>query len=199
VVDDSAERRRDAESDNTVREDGRFFSTENTAQFGRFTIPFPFSAIIGILAIPLLFIAAGLSVPYMAVRNILESQREGAFRRTMSLAGRTISWPDALLEVSDSHGTLLEEYISIKGPYRLWVTSENLAEASPFPCCFEEFPWFDEAYKHFFQWCRSRYTAPDTGIAKLIDIHDVPEETIRASLGFLRTNHRCVSVGHLPE
>lgn len=93
----------------------------------------------------------------------------------------------------------MEEYISIKGPYRLWVTSENLAEASPFPCCFEELPWFDEGYKDFFQWCRSRYTASATGIAKLVDIHDVPEETIRTSLGFLRTNRRCVSVGHLPD
>lgn len=185
--------------DHTDYQDNRFFSRSNTAHFGRVTIPFPFSAIIGIVALPLLFVGAGLSLPFTAVRRFVVNWREEKFRRKMSRAGRTISWPDAVIEVERSQGTFVVEYISAKGPSRLWVTSDDLAQTSPSPCCFEMWPWPAEVYRDFFRWCGARYTASDHGLARLVEIKDVPYETLSATLDCSRTNKRCVSIVRLPE
>lgn len=195
---ESSQRQGDATPDSPRGDSGLFFSQENTAQIGRFTIPFPFSAIVGILALPLLLIGGALSVPYTAVRNFVVARREEKHRRAMELAGRTIAWQDALSAVHQAQGTFVEEYFSFKGPYRLWFTAENVAQTSPFPCVFEELPWFHDCHEAFFEWTRARFTDVG-GNAKLVGIQNVPPGTIRKALAEERQSQRCVSIANLPR
>lgn len=175
----------------------RFFSSANTAKIGRFTIPFPFSAILGILAMPALLVAAALSVPYSIVRGYVVARREEQFETHLRALGRTVHWEEAILEVTRGRGSFIVEYLSLKGPIRLWFTTDNLKEISPEPCCFDEFPWFEESHEGFFTWCRTRCTDLEHGNAKLVDIGKVDRSTLRASLETCRRQQRCVSCGHL--
>ena len=116
------------------RTSAQFFSTENTARIGRVTIPFPFSALLGILAVPVLFVAAGVSIPVTLVREWRARRREERFAAQMRKIGRSISWAEARSEVERGHGTFIGEYLSLKGPYRLWWTSVYVSVSSPHKC-----------------------------------------------------------------
>ena len=111
----------------------------------------------------------------------------------MRAAGRVVSWVHARSQVDAQHGTLVEEFVCTDG-YRLWWTPEYVPDVCPYPCRFKS----DEAAeaKHFDQmlrdgqlervkelqaavatqyaasseWCRSRYTNPESGTALLVDI-----------------------------
>ena len=64
-----------------------FFSRENTALIGRVTTPYPFLILLGILMIPVLFTAAGASVPVMVVLNFMMLRREKRFAAHKKSAG----------------------------------------------------------------------------------------------------------------
>jgi hypothetical protein len=49
---------------------------------------------LSLLFIPVLFIAAGLSIPYTLVARRIQRRRELAFRLQMKRQGRTIGWED---------------------------------------------------------------------------------------------------------
>jgi hypothetical protein len=176
----------------------RFFSRENTAHIGRFAVPFPFSAILGILAIPVLFIAAAVSIPVSALHRSTERRRESRVAERLRQAGRTIRWADVLSEMNQNRGSLIEEYGSPKGPYRLWFTPENIVELSPHPCCFEELPWSEEDFGEFFKWCHARFTDIQSGSARLVEIPPLPDEGFAAALERSRRGRRCVSIGPSP-
>ena len=169
-----------------------FFSTENTAQIGRFTIPFPFSAILGLLMIPVLIVAAGVSIPVTLVGRYFTRRREAQFGVEMKLVGRWISWDEASSRVADG-GTFIEEYLSFKGPYRLWWTSEDISKTSPHPCCFQDKPWeFEDGA--FFDWCGSRFTDPVSGAASIVDYKETEQGDVARLLAPLRTRNRCISI-----
>lgn len=87
------------------------------------------------------------------------------------------------------------EYLSTKGPVRNWITFEDIATMSPYPCCFEEHPWFEENGAPFFDWCRHRYTHPQSGEAVLVIWDESESAEVWDQLSKLREQKRCVVVG----
>jgi hypothetical protein len=169
-----------------------FFSRENTARIGRFTVPFPFSAILGILFIPLICIAAPLSIPVTFVSRYFSRRSEKRFAARMKTVGRWLTWNEALSEIEHGRGTLIGEYLSAEGPYLLWWTPDDVSAISLHPCCFEELPWLWES-DEFFDWCRSRFTDPAAGTASIVDLTGMDRRSVSRALESLQTDHRCVS------
>jgi len=129
-------------------------------------------ALFGLLLIPLLLVAAGISIPITFIRSYIVRRNEDRFASEMKGSQRCISWNDSLLE----SGTLIGEYLSAKGPFRLWWTSEDVLAASPYPCCVDEWPFGGEIdYSAFFGWCRDRFTDPGSGAAVLVYKEGVSE------------------------
>ncbi|MBV8632743.1 MAG: hypothetical protein JOZ83_17595 [Silvibacterium sp.] len=104
-----------------VGRDGRVLFKRRTVKFAS-----AWSAIFT----PLLFLAAGLAIPYGFVANYVMKRRERQFRRDMERLGRTMLWPDFVRKSSEKNGTLIVAVDSHKGPVRWWWTSENLAGLS---------------------------------------------------------------------
>lgn len=175
------------------RTSAQFFSTENTARIGRVTIPFPFSALLGILAVPVLFVAAGVSIPVTLVREWRARRREERFAAQMRKIGRSISWAEARSEVERGHGTFIGEYLSLKGPYRLWWTSDDVSVSSPHKCCFDEIPWGETESSDFFDWCCSRLTDAHNGTARLVELGANDGSVVRQVLRTFGDARRYVS------
>ncbi len=131
-----------------------------------------------ILLAPLLLVLAPLmllwvipQIPFSLVEHTRKRRREKSFAFEMQARQRLIPWPEARKRVDDEDGTFIQEFVSTKGPYRLWLTNEHVAALSPYPCRFSE----AEASKRdefisFDRWCRDRYTDPEKGGAQLVDI-----------------------------
>lgn len=84
-----------------------------------------------LLFIPILFIAAGLSLPYSFVASRIRRRRERAFRDQMKARGRVIEWSECRRAMDEGRGTLIIERYSLKGPFRWWWTSEDLYRSMP--------------------------------------------------------------------
>jgi hypothetical protein len=133
-----------------------------------------------LLFIPVMFIGAGLSIPYSLISRRIPRRREREFRTQLEAIGRVIEWSDFLRAVSENRGTFIEERYSFKGPVRWWWTPEDLYSACPYPTA----DWLtmvkDEGFRPFAEWCRQRYTSPDRGEALLVDAHAVPTSEVRS-------------------
>jgi hypothetical protein len=95
----------------------------------------------------------------------------------MRATGRLVAWAEARSQIDAQHGTFIGERVSGYA-HRLWWTPEDVAALSPHPCGFgDDKP--PELWEHilFDEWCRSRYTNPQFGSARLVDIRkpDEPE------------------------
>jgi len=127
-------------------------------------IPMPLS----LLLVPLLFIGAGISIPFSLVQRRIQRRREHTFRLEMEARGRILGWQDFMHALEEARGTIIEERSSFKGPVRWWWTTENVRELSPHASA----DWLtmlnDESYQPFAIWCRQRYTSPDNGHALLV-------------------------------
>ena len=89
----------------------------------------------------------------------------------MKAVGRYISLEEVLPKLEGGDGTFIGEYLTAKGPFRLWWTTASIASSSPFLCCTEDHPWWcEQDYSDFFGWCAARFTNVDSGIAYLIDV-----------------------------
>jgi hypothetical protein len=119
--------------------------------------------------IPVMFIVAGLSIPFTLVAGRVQRRHERAFRTKMQGLGRVVEWRDFLKAINETRGTVILERYSFKGPVRWWWTSENLYDISPYPTA----DWFtmltDESFQPFAEWCSQRYTTPSEGLAFLAD------------------------------
>jgi hypothetical protein len=171
-----------------------FFSRRNTAKIGRFTIPFPFSAILGLLMIPVLFIGVAISIPVNLVGRSRNRRREAGFAMEMRAVGRWISWNEASTQ-AEKGGTFIVESLSCKGPSR-WFTSEDVSKTSPYPCCLEDWPWAFENGTDFFEWCRARFTDPVFGSASIVGPNETERDQIPRLLVEFRTQRRVVSIAH---
>ena len=86
----------------------------------------------------------------------------------MKALGRVMEWSEFNRALEVTHGTAIIERYSFAGPVYLWWTSENLYDVCPYPSV----DWFalrEESFLPFAEWCRARYTSPDTGRALLVD------------------------------
>lgn len=173
----------------------RFLSKENTAKIGNTTIPYPFSAVLGLLMIPVLGVAAAASIPVAGISRFIKRRGETRFAAQMKDARRWISWAEAHSEVERGRGTFIEENLSFKGPFRLWWTPEDIPAASPYPCSFEALAdgFLEPGAIAFYGWCHSRFTNPESGIALLVD-QRMGIDDLEKALAVLRAAHRCVCV-----
>lgn len=133
-----------------------------------------------LLLIPIFFVAAGLSLPYVLVAGRFQQRRERSFRVHMQARGRVMEWSDFLRAVEDNRGTLIEERYSFKGPDRWWWTSENVYEVCPHAMVDWMTMLNDARFHQFAKWCRQRYTSSDDGRALLVATHGAPSEEVRS-------------------
>jgi hypothetical protein len=131
-----------------------------------------------LLFIPVLFVLAGLSVPYTLVANRVLKRRERGFHAQMAAAGRLMTWSGFRCALEQNRGTFIEERYSFKGPVRWWWTPENFYTE----CCYPSVDWLtmhhDPDFQPLAEWCRRRYTSPDQGQAFLVAIDGVAREEI---------------------
>lgn len=121
----------------------------------------------GVLLLPFLFVAAGLSIPYTLVRSYAQRRNKRAFHNRMNAAGRTIEWSDFLRALDETRGTAIVERCAFKGPVYLWWTPENVYDACPYPTV-DWMTLHEVSFLPFAEWCRERYTSPKSGRAFLV-------------------------------
>jgi hypothetical protein len=135
-----------------------------------------------LLFIPILFIAAGLSVPYALVARRIQRRREGAFRDQLEARGRVIEWFECWRAMDEGRGTLIIER-SLKGPVRRWWTWEDLYQQCPYsPIECMPYAPSPEGYRSFADWCRQRYTCVDGGCALLVRANGITAKEIDSLL-----------------
>ncbi len=123
----------------------------------------------GILFLPLLFLIALFSLPVTFVAAYFQRRRERAFFLQMQARSRVVPWTDFRRAAEESHGTLIREWYSLKGPVRWWWTSENIYDESVEPIAQAETgSYFDEYNRPFSEWVRQRYTDQNSGSALLV-------------------------------
>jgi hypothetical protein len=84
-----------------------------------------FGPIWSLVFVPLLLVAAGLSIPYTMCVHLLSARKERKFAGEMCKIGRTMPWPQFVSEMENGSGTLVLEFASMKGPVRWWWTPEK--------------------------------------------------------------------------
>lgn len=118
--------------------------------------------------IPLLFILAGLSIPYVLVMRGCIAIREHRLLRRLVRRGRAIGWCDVEQHLAAGQGTLIIEQAQ-KETVRFWWTTDDVISHSPVPI-----PAFDDLDfmrlsppTPFVAWCHAKYLAADAGTALL--------------------------------
>ena len=135
--------------------------------------------------VPLMFVAAAVSIPYTKIRRVTMARREDRFMESTKLSGRVMSWSDFVRELDQGNGTLIVERFSFKGPIRLWWTADNVYERCPYPLV----DWLtmakDATFDPVRDWCRANYTGV-TGEGRLLTATKDQWRTIRGEkpLGF---------------
>ena len=128
-----------------------------------------------VLISPLILLWIIVQLPVSVVQRIIVRQREKRFAAEMRATGRLVTWADARSQLDNQHGTFIEETVSAHA-YRIWWTPDDVSDLSPYPCCLDD-DNPPELWEHilFDEWCRSRFTSPESGTAQLVDIRK-PEE-----------------------
>jgi len=121
----------------------------------------------GVLLLPFLFVAAGLSIPYTLGRGYAQRRKMRAFHNRMNAVGRTMQWSHFRRALDETRGTAIVERYSFKGPIYLWWTPENFYDACPYPTV-DWMTLHEESFLPLAEWCRERYTSPDSGRALLV-------------------------------
>jgi hypothetical protein len=106
-----------------------------------------------------------------------------------------MEWDDFKRKMEGHEGTLIAEWYSLKGPVRVWWTSEKVREVSPHPVG----DWIGSGGKNFIvpfsYWCRERYTDRENGTAFLVDSSSATKEStkgFRSRLMSEETDPYCV-------
>lgn len=119
------------------------------------------------LLFPFLLVAAGLYFPYSVWLSYVQRRNSSSHQTKMKVLGRVIDWHDFVRSLGETRGTAIVERYSFAGPVHLWWTSENIYDLCPFPSV-DWWALHDESFLPFAEWCRARYTNPDTGSALLV-------------------------------
>lgn len=152
--------------------------------------PFKVPVVFAPIYIPLLFLAGAASIPWGYIQKSVQRRQERIFADQMKKAGRLIEWQEFKHAEANGEGTVIGEYLSMKGPFRLWWTPEDVVTASPHKCKREQhFAWAEPEFLPFFEWCYARYTNPQTGVARLVPV----PESERIQLKAMLTSTRFVS------
>jgi hypothetical protein len=137
-------------------------------------IPVPITA----LLIPIFLIVGALSIPVAGVLAFYFKLSERRFVRQMRSRNRLMDWPQFLQCVAEKHGTMIEEWLSEKGPVRRWWVADDLAEISPFvrpehgvEALFDS----DHQFGPCCAWCYENYTNDRSGSALLLASSYIPK------------------------
>jgi hypothetical protein len=122
--------------------------------------------------LPLFFVAGALSIPWTYVQKLKQRRQEKRFATEMASSGRIMTWSEFESAVGNGEGTAIGEYLSLKGPFRLWWTPEDIPATSPHNCNQQNIAWPQPEFADFFNWCRAQFTSPQLGRAKLVLIPD---------------------------
>ena len=135
---------------------------------GELQVPMP---LFSLLLLPVLFLAGAISVPWSYIQRYAQRLREEFFAAQMKGVGRSMTWSELESAIEENRGTVIAEYLSIIGPFRLWWTSEDIPATSPFQWNRQNlYAWWEPEFAVFFDWCRKRYTDPDVGAGFLVQI-----------------------------
>jgi hypothetical protein len=152
--------------------------------------PFKVPGIFAQIFIPLLFIVGAISIPWVYVQKSRQRRRERRFADQMKKAGRLMQWREFKQAIANSTGTAIGEYLSMKGPFRLWWTLDDIPATSPHEWKREHhFALIEAEFLPFFQWCYARYTSPRFGLAQLVPIPEEEQNQLKSIL----ENNRFVS------
>lgn len=118
--------------------------------------------------LPLLFVAAAISIPYWKIRRRRMARRENRFKESMRISGRVMDWADFVCELDRGNGMLIVERFSFEGPIRLWWTRDDLYKTCPYPLV----DWLtmtrDTTFDPMRDWFRTKHTGSTTGEAMLV-------------------------------
>lgn len=117
--------------------------------------------------VPLLFIAAGLSIPYALGRIAYWKWKEKRFAEEMRKLGRTINFDEVVSKLKSGEGTVIHEwYTVLKGPVRHWWTPDDVLSISPYPCA-DRLAMASRRFRSLVEWFFCQYTSPEEGKAVL--------------------------------
>lgn len=119
--------------------------------------------------VPLLFVVGAMSIPWGYVQKQRQRRQERQFAMQMELSGRMMTWEAFESALESGLGTTIAESLSMKGPFRIWWTPEDIPVISPHNCNPQRYFAFPEpGFALFFDWCRARFTDPRSGQARLV-------------------------------
>lgn len=126
------------------------------------------SPLVGLFVfVPLLAIAALLSLPIGALVAWREKHKRRLLTDAMTAKNRVMQWPEFVQVLQEKRGTLIVEGDPRKGP-NFWWTAENVHSLSPSPCSCDLGTLFDSSHRPFRVWCYERYVSPAIGSAFLV-------------------------------
>ena len=66
--------------------------------------------------------------------RVKQCRDEASFAKQMKAAGRIMDWAALKSVMGGGKGTVIGEYLSMKGPFRLWRTPDDIPNTSPYEC-----------------------------------------------------------------
>jgi len=154
--------------------------------------PFKVSILFLPIYLPLLFIGGAISIPWTYVQKLKHRRDERKFAKQMIAVGRLTTWKELQLAIENGQGTVIGEYLSTKGPFRLWWTSEDIPTISPHRCDREEhWAWSEPEFLPFFEWCYAKFTNPQSGLARLVCVPEEERKGLMKKLSGVRFVSTC--------
>jgi hypothetical protein len=154
--------------------------------------PLKVSILFAPIYVPLLFLAAAMSIPWTYIHKLKQRRQERKFVEQMKKASRLMSWEEFKQATGNGEGTAIGEYLSTKGPFRIWWTPEDVPATSPHKWKREQnVAWMEPEFLPFFEWCYARFTNPQSGMARLVPIPEEERKQLRAMLTSARFVSTC--------
>jgi hypothetical protein len=148
------------------------------------------------IVFPLFLLVGAISIPVSYVLGWKQRLEERQFAKKMKGAGRFMHWDEFKQAIEKGEGTTIGEHLSMKGPFRLWWTPEDIPATSPHPCERKMHAAFlEEEFLPFFEWSYERFTHPQRGLARLVAVPHGERKELRKSL----TGRRFVSICSFPS
>ena len=145
--------------------------------------PFTVPAIFAPIFVPLLFVAGAVSIPWAYIQMARQRRQERRFAEQMEQAGRLMPWQEFKQAVANGTGTAIGEYLSTKGPFRLWWTPDDIPATSPHKWKRDQpVGWMTPEFLPFFQWSYARYTNPRSGLAQLVPVPEKEQNQLLTSM-----------------
>lgn len=126
--------------------------------------------------LPLLGVAAALSIPYSGWQRRRSRRREQLFEDAMRSSGRTMAWDELQIKQRGQSGYIVVEWLSFKGPSRWWWIDDDISAAGLLRSTEKDAPPKFYVPIDKVQW-KTRYTGP-SGKATLISATQDQKKTV---------------------